>query len=92
MQQNDAGATTTSTPKLLNGGTKDTVVLPQQQATALAMFCHNPTASVHLHEYPEATHYNTMAVSLADVLNWMKTLQTGGQAPDDCRTAALPGN
>jgi len=92
LQQNAVGAITTRVPKLLNGGTKDIVVLPQQQAKTVTMLCRNPTAPVHLHEYPEATHYNTMAVSIVDVLNWMKTLQTGGQAPDDCRTLALPGN
>jgi len=85
LQQNAVGAITTTTPKLLNGGTKDIVVLPQQQTDALATLCRNPTAPVHLREYPEATHYNTMAVSLVDVLGWMKAVESGINPPNDCR-------
>ena len=92
LHQNAVGAIATKTPKLLNGGTKDIVVLPQQQTNALTKLCSNPTAPVHLHEYPEATHYNTMAVSIVDVLSWMKTLQDNGNAPNDCHKIPLPGN
>jgi pimeloyl-ACP methyl ester carboxylesterase len=89
MQQNSAAMIATSTPILLNGGAKDIVVLPQQQANALAQLCHNnPSDPVHLHEYPNATHYNTMAISFVDTLQWINLVRNGAAIPNDCTTAA----
>jgi pimeloyl-ACP methyl ester carboxylesterase len=85
MQQNNAVTVATSTPILLNGGTKDNVILPQQEANAITTICrNNPRARAHLHEYVNATHYNTMVLSFTDTLAWMKQIRDGGTPPTDC--------
>lgn len=86
MMANNLGSIPTATPKLINGGTKDITILPQQISNALSMFCNTSAAPVHMHEYPGATHYNTMAVSIVDTLQWMDQLRTGKAAPNDCRS------
>ncbi len=85
MVQNSADSVATTTPILLNGGAKDIVILPQQQSNAVAAICKlSSNTIVHLHEYPTATHYNTMALSIADTLAWMNNLMQGKPAPNDC--------
>ena len=87
LEQNSADTVATSTPILLNGGAKDNVVLPQQQSDAVAAICKlAPDTVVHLHEYPTATHYNTMAQSFNDTLAWMDSIRKGNAPPNDCGT------
>jgi predicted esterase len=88
MEQNNAATVATSTPILLNSGAKDIVVLPQQETKAVSTICRlNPKATVHLHSYPTATHYNTMALSFADTLAWMDQVRNGSTIPTDCHPA-----
>jgi hypothetical protein len=85
MEKNNAATVATNTPILLNSGAKDIVVLPSQETKAVATICRlNPNATVHLHSYPTATHYNTMALSFADTLAWMDQIRSGKSTPTDC--------
>ena len=86
MDKNAVGDLVTATPKLINEGALDNVVLPAQQKNILPGLCKSSKGAVQFKLYPKATHYDTMKYSLADTLNWMSTLRSGGSVPTTCNT------
>ena len=81
---NATGTEPTATAKLLNQGHNDVVVLPGQAEAALPTMCRNSLGPVALKDYPTATHFNTMVVSLSDTLAWMKQLREGDKPAATC--------
>ena len=83
LDENQVGTTKTSTPKLINHGQNDNVVLPSQSSVALRRLCASGS-QVYLKIYPTATHYNTMILSLNDSLAWMKQALSGEKTATSC--------
>lgn len=77
IAQNQPWQLATGTPKLINQGQKDNVILPAQQAQALPTICRG-AGPVQLQYYADVTHYNVMVKSFKDTLAWM-TKATAGQ-------------
>ncbi len=71
---NIVGSAKTDSAKLINEGAHDNVVLPSQQEAAMKRICPNSQGPAQLRVWPSATHYSTMAISLADTLLWMSNL------------------
>jgi hypothetical protein len=84
LNMNAVGADPTPSAKLINSGSEDNVVLPQQQEAELPLLCGSSTGPVQLNIWPKATHYTTMVVSLNYTLNWMHTIMKGQKAPTSC--------
>lgn len=81
LRANVAYDAKTATPKLINEGEQDNVVLPRQQAAAKIQLCKNSKGSVRVVYYPNTNHYNTMVHSFEDTLNWIEQI-LAGQKPD----------
>ena len=73
-----------NTPKLINQGDKDNVILPAQSSDALVTLCSIGQAPAKLQIYPGATHYNVMVKSFNDTLAWMHLVSSGQKPPTDC--------
>jgi hypothetical protein len=84
MDKNAVGEVATTTPKLINEGAFDNVVLPAQQRNILPGLCKSSKGPVQFKLYPKATHYDTMKYSLADTLGWMNTLRQTAAVPSTC--------
>lgn len=84
MAKNDPWTATTATPKLINQGAKDNVILPDQQTRALPQLCAAGTGPVQLSSYPNASHYTVMVQSFRDVLTWLNKVSTGQSLPTSC--------
>jgi ribosomal protein S18 acetylase RimI-like enzyme len=74
---------TTSTPKLINQGAKDNVVLAAQQPPALTKLC-SGGGPLDYALYADDTHYNNMVHSFGNTLNWMQDIIHGRQVRDTC--------
>jgi acetyl esterase/lipase len=83
MAANAADDSRTSTPKLINQGGHDNVILPAQSLAARDRLCRTSEASISYREYPMATHYTTMVLSFQDTLTWMRAA-ADHVAPDNC--------
>ncbi len=86
MAKNRAGTVGTSTPKLINHGQRDNVVLPSQSQAFLQRACSIADGPIKLTIYPTATHYDTMVQSYNDTLAWMKALMASQPAPTSCQS------
>ena len=76
---------TSKTPKLVNQGGRDNVVIPAFQQPVAERMCKSSSAGpTHIKTYPQANHYNLMAVSFNDVLAWMKAAGDGKRLPTSC--------
>ncbi len=74
---------TSDTPKLLNQGALDNVVLADQQPAAVKAMCHD-TTPVDLAIYPKDTHYDLMVASFNNVLTWMQNVLAHKPLPTTC--------
>jgi acetyl esterase/lipase len=81
---NEVAPTTTSTPKRINQGEHDNVVLASQQQAVMPALCQSSQGPVQLVVYPNTTHYDTMLHSLPDTLAWMRALSAGQPQPTSC--------
>lgn len=86
LEANAVGNNPTASAKRINTGALDNVVLPSQQITGAAQLCASSLGAVALQVYPSATHYDTMAQSLADTLAWMRSVDSGQQVPSTCNS------
>ncbi len=97
MNTNIVGPVKTATPKLINQGLHDNVVLPRQSKAGYARMCESGN-TVNLREYntsPYAIqaynptglvdHYQTMDASLKDTLAWMQARVAGSTIIDSCK-------
>jgi acetyl esterase/lipase len=84
LNKNAVGDQPTASAKLINEGAQDNVVPPGQQAEALTKLCKNSRGSVNLKTYPNSTHYNTMAHSFNDTINWMQAVDHGHPVESGC--------
>jgi len=74
----------TATPKLINQGGRDNVVLAAQQSAAVQPWCGAGNGSMYLHIYPDNTHYNLMAQSFNETLAWMLAVRQHKPLPNTC--------
>jgi hypothetical protein len=74
---------TTTTPKLINQGARDNVVLAAQQPAAVAKLCQGG-GPVDYALYAEDTHYNNMVHSFANTLTWMQDIIHERPLRDTC--------
>jgi hypothetical protein len=88
LELNATGNEKTSSAKLINQGKYDAVVLPAQAESALPSMCQNSTGPVALKVYGNATHFNTMVVSLNDTLAWMREIRAGSKSVSTCPPAS----
>jgi len=72
-----------NTPKLINQGAEDNVVLASQQPAAVDAMCHD-SVPVDLDIYPKDTHYDLMVASFTNVLNWMDNVLAQRTLPTTC--------
>lgn len=97
MESNIIGPIKTSTPKLVNQGLHDNVVLPRQNRASYYRLCQSGN-QVNLKEYntsPYAIqgynptglvdHYQTMNASLKDTLAWMQARIAGAPVVEACK-------
>ena len=77
MTLNQTGDEATATPKLIEQGDSDNVVLSSQAKGALPAMCAASTGPVTLKLYPHDTHYTIMHDSFLDTINWMNGLDGG---------------
>lgn len=85
MAQNKSWSST-PTPKLINQGDKDNVILPDQQTKTQPLFCQSGSGPAKLQIYPGATHYSVMVRSYKDTLAWMAQAGIDGSMPNNCPT------
>lgn len=88
IAQNQPWQVPTATPKLINQGDKDNVILPDQQAKVLPAIC-KAAEPVQVTHYPDATHYTVMVKSFKDTLEWMAKVSTGQALPSSCPPAIV---
>ncbi|HSX14694.1 MAG TPA: lipase family protein [Candidatus Saccharimonadales bacterium] len=74
----------TATPKLINQGQKDNIILPDQQTNALSLLCRAGSGPAKIQTYPDASHYSIMVKSYKDTLAWLTKAQNGEQLPSSC--------
>ncbi|HSX41679.1 MAG TPA: lipase family protein [Candidatus Saccharimonadales bacterium] len=84
LAANVADDATTATPKLINAGEQDNVVLPRQQAAAKIQLCQHSRGPVRVTLYPETTHYNAMVHSFEDSIVWMQQIMAGQTPAGNC--------
>jgi hypothetical protein len=85
MAANQTGNEHTTTPKLINQGQLDNVVLPAQQEAAIKRVCANSIGPAQLKLYPKSTHYTVMHDSFRDTLAWMSQItHHTGTPPTSC--------
>lgn len=87
LNANAVGDQPTTSAKLINEGEHDNVVLSRQQRGVVPGMCAASQGPVAYREYPGATHYTTMIVSLRDTLAWMTALRAGQAVPTTCPPA-----
>jgi len=83
IAQNQPWQVPTGTPKLINQGQKDVVILPAQQSKLLPTICEG-TGPVQLQYYADATHYTVMVKSFKDTLAWMTKVSAGQPLSTSC--------
>ena len=83
LDKNSVGSEATSSAKLINQGQHDNVVLARQAEAMMPGMCQASAGSVRLKLY-NATHYNTMVVSLKDTLDWMSQVTSGVRPVSTC--------
>lgn len=83
IAQNQPWQTPTATPKLINQGDKDSVILPDQQDKVLAKICLG-TGPAQIQHYADATHYTVMVKSFKDTLAWMTKVAANQPLPTAC--------
>jgi dienelactone hydrolase len=74
LQENTVGTEPTTTPKLIEQGESDDVVLASQAKNALPAMCAASKGPVELNLYPGNTHYTIMHESFTDTLSWMSSI------------------
>ncbi len=97
MYKNIVGNIKTNTPKLLNQGQHDNVILPAQSSAAKNRFCQSGNivkyslydtsryAVIYYDSVGKVDHYRTMSASLFDTIAWMKDRIAGQTAPTSCQ-------
>lgn len=85
LAKNRAGTISTPTAKLINHGQKDNVVLPSQSEALRQRLCRLGGGQVTVKYYPTATHYDTMAQSFNDTMNWMSAVRSGQPTTSSCQ-------
>jgi alpha-beta hydrolase superfamily lysophospholipase len=86
MQDNIVGSEQTDTPKLINQGQQDNVILPSQQQDAMTRVCANSRGPASLKLYDKTTHYTVMRTSFHDTLAWMdQVIHHSSSLPDTCK-------
>jgi hypothetical protein len=89
LAENAITSSPTATPKRINQGANDNVVLPRQAKAALPSLCKSGKGPVELVEYSATTHYDAMVHSFNDTLAWMQGILKGQAQPNSC-TAPMP--
>jgi len=85
MQTNQVGSEPTATPKLINQGQLDNVILPSQVQSAMTRICANTRGPAELKMYAKTTHYTIMRESFRDTLDWMNHIvRHDGTSPSSC--------
>lgn len=97
MESNVIGPVKTATPKLINQGLHDNVVLPRQSRAGYSRLCQSGN-QVNIREYntsPYAVrgyntaglvdHYQTMNASLKDTMAWMQARLAGDIITNSCK-------
>jgi hypothetical protein len=84
LSLNAVTSSSTHTPKRINQGQNDNVVLPSQAQSGLNTLCVSSKGPVQLEVYPNTTHYDTMVHSFHDTLSWMQEILQGGNLPSSC--------
>ncbi len=84
LEANQVAGVTSTTPKLINQGMRDNVVLPSQQQPAITRLCSGKKAPVLLRPYVNANHYTVMRDSFSDTINWMQQVRSNQQVPSSC--------
>jgi|GEM_PF-703996 len=97
MKANIVGPIKTATPKLINQGLSDNVVLPKQSKAGYQRLCASGNA-VNLVEYAtskyaiqgynptgKVDHYQTMNASFLDTIVWLKARALGTPVIDSCK-------
>ena len=85
MATNITGNEHTTTPKLINQGQNDNVILPTQSQAAMTRICAATRGPAYLHMYANTTHYTVMHNSFSDTLAWMRTIiNHTGTPPTSC--------
>ena len=84
MAKNQAGNTRTDTPKLINHGQLDNVVLVSQSEALRTRLCSLGGGTVTKKVYPTATHYDTMVKSFNDTLVWMLAIRKDQPVSTSC--------
>ncbi len=85
MQLNQAGNQHTATPKLINQGQNDNVILAAQSQAAMTRICAASVGPAYLHLYANTTHYTVMHNSFEDTLAWMRgIINHTGTPPTSC--------
>jgi acetyl esterase/lipase len=96
MYQNIVGLVKTATPKRLNQGKHDNVILPAQSLAAINRFCQHGNVAQYV-SYDTSRygvtyydgkgavdHYRTMSASLFDTIAWMNDRIANKPAPNSC--------
>ena len=76
---------TTKTPKLINQGAKDNVVLASEQPAAIDKLCQGG-GPIDYAVYGDVTHYNLMVQSFVSTLGWMQDVIHDRPLRDTCPT------
>jgi alpha-beta hydrolase superfamily lysophospholipase len=85
MQANQTGNEHTTTPKLINQGANDNVILPSESEDAMTRICAASRGPAYLHLYANTTHYTVMHNSFTDTLAWMRAIvDHTGTPPTSC--------
>ncbi|HEV2412963.1 MAG TPA: lipase family protein [Candidatus Saccharimonadales bacterium] len=77
MAQNVTGDEPTATPKLIEQGETDNVVLASQAKDALPGICAASKGPVTLTLYPQNNHYTIMHSSFTNSISWMNGIDNG---------------
>lgn len=85
LAKNAVGDQKTDSAKLINQGQQDNVILTGQQDAFMPKLCQASKGPAKLTVYPQANHYNIMVQGFSDTVSWIRTLQSGGQAPSSCQ-------
>ncbi|HEX7259454.1 MAG TPA: lipase family protein [Candidatus Saccharimonadia bacterium] len=84
LEANQVKGDRSTTPKLINQGMRDNVVLPSQQPPALARLCAESRAPASLKQYANSNHYTVMRDSFNDTLAWMEQIRNRQRTASTC--------
>jgi pimeloyl-ACP methyl ester carboxylesterase len=84
LSKNEAWTAVTGTPKLINQGDKDNIIMPDQQTKLLPSICAPGSGPTQLQKYADATHYSVMVKSYKDTLAWLTKVSTRQPLPNSC--------